>query len=76
MRQPGPALCSRPSPLLAVASALLGREPLLAIHDRLFLDGLRRVAMAPCRKGVQLTRALGRGAWGVSFCRVLRARKG
>jgi hypothetical protein len=32
--------------------------------------------MYPCSKGVQLTRALGRGAWGFSLSRVLRARKG
>jgi hypothetical protein len=75
MRQPGPALCSHPRPLLAVASALRGREPLLAMHRRLFLDGLHRVAMDPCREGVQLTRALGRSAWGISLPRVLRARK-
>jgi hypothetical protein len=31
--------------------------------------------MYPCCKGVQLTRALGRSAWGVSLPRVLRARK-
>jgi hypothetical protein len=32
--------------------------------------------MYPSGKGVQLTPAPGRGAWGVSFARVLRAQKG
>jgi hypothetical protein len=50
--------------------------PRLAIHHRLFLYCLHRVAMYRSIRGVQLTRAVGRGAWGVSVSRVLRARRG
>jgi hypothetical protein len=46
--------------------------PRLAIHHRLFLYCLHRVARYPPYTGVQLTRALGRGAWGFSFFLTVR----
>ena len=37
------------------------------MHHPLFLYYIHRVAIYPSSKGVQLTRALGRRAWGFSF---------
>jgi hypothetical protein len=39
----------------------------IEIHHELFLYYIRRVVKRPCHKGVQLTRAPGRCAWGFSF---------